>query len=65
MDCTVSELVVCACYELSCGISSTSRQTAFHFIFGLYHVPAGIKELSKLGQSGGLLERVAKETFKE
>jgi len=65
IDCTISELVMCACNELGCGVTSTSQRDAFCFIFCLYQVPAGRKELNKLGQSGGLLEHVAKETFKE
>jgi len=65
IDCTISELVTCACNELGCDITSISRDNAFCFIFCLYRMPAGRKELSKLGQSGGLLEHVAKETFKE
>ena len=64
-DCTISELVTCACNELGCDVTSISRDNAFCFIFCLYRMPAGRKELSKLGQSGGLLEHVAKETFKE
>jgi len=65
IDCTISELVMCACNELGCGVTSISRRDAFCFIYCLYHMPAARKELSKLGQSGGLLEHVAKETFKE
>jgi hypothetical protein len=64
-DHTVSELVVYACKELTYDVSIQSRHHTFELIHQLYFVPAGARELERLGRSGGLLDNLAKKVFNE
>jgi hypothetical protein len=63
VDYVITELILCACNELTSGTSPTSRQYAFEFLGRSYFLPSGKKELRRLGHSGGLLEYVARRSF--
>jgi hypothetical protein len=59
----VSELVVYACTEAANGISTKSRRNAYELLHQLFFVPAGSRELERLGRPGGLLEKLANKVF--
>jgi len=65
MSCIIAELVVSICNEITCGTSTNSRSYAYMFIRWISAVPAARRELERLGRLGGLLEKLAKETFKK
>lgn len=63
IDHMVSELVVCACNELTHGVFTKSRRNAYDLLHQLSFIPAGVSELEKLGHPGGLLDNLAKKVF--
>lgn len=64
MDEAIVELGLLACNEINFGTSSTSRTHAFQVIItSLYSLSTAAKELSRLGQTGGLLTCAADKVF--
>lgn len=61
----IAELVVSICNEITCGTSTDSRSYAYMFIRWISAVPSARQELERLGRVGGLLEKLAKDTFEK
>jgi hypothetical protein len=62
-DNTICDLIRDACTEIMCSKVALSRCHAYDFMYRLYFLPAGRKELSRLGRDGGLLQVLSEKVF--
>jgi hypothetical protein len=62
-DNTICDLIRDACTEIMCSKVAPSRCHAYDFLYRLYFLPAGHKELSRLGRDGRLLHVLSEKVF--
>jgi len=62
-DNIICDLIREACTEIMSSKVALSRCHAYDLLYSLYFVPAGRKELSRLGRDGGFLQALAEKVF--
>jgi len=56
-----SEVVTCGCDELIYGQSSESRGITWSIFFNLFNLPKSNREFRRLGEEGGVIDRIAQK----